>query len=403
LPNGLRLIVRPEHVSRTVSVYGMVRQVADTQEAPGKEGVASLVGELFSYGTDHHDRLGLQKALDDIAAQENAGTGFSLKVLTPEFEHGMALLAENELHPSFPADAFTIVRRQEAQGLAGLLQSPDYLFKRAVTKAVVPEGDPQMREPTPDSLMALKLDDVKSYYASTYRPDLTTIVVVGDVTPEDARRVVEANFGSWTAQGPTPKIDLPSIPASKPSAAHVPDSSNLQDTVALVESVTLPITNYDRYDLMLGNTILGGGFSSRLFQDLRVKTGYVYSVSSQIDFSRTRSDYSVSFGADPDKVVKARMAVIQDIKALQTTPVTDAELTRAKAQMLRRIPMQRASVDAIAALDLRLVDLGLPLDAMSIAAQHYYDATAAKVQTAFKTWLRPDDLSEVVKGPAVSQ
>ena len=403
LPNGLQLIVQPEHVSRTVSVYGMVRQVTEMQEDHGKDGLGALTNELFSYGTAHHDRLGFQKALDDIAAQESGGARFTLKVLRPEFEHGMQLLAENELQPAFPAEDFAVVRKQQAQGLAGLLQSPDYLFKRAIFKAVLPDGDPQLRESTPETVMSLKLEDVKSFYANAYRPDLTTIVIVGDVTPEEAQRVAAANFGAWTAKGPTPQIDLPPIGPNKPTSAHVPDISNLQDTVALVESVPLAVTNPDRYDLMVGNTILGGGFSSRLFQDLRVKTGYVYNVSSQIDWSRTRCDYNVSFGADPDKVAKARLAVLQDLKALQTQPVSDAELTRAKAQMLRRLPMQRSSVDAIAALDLRLVDLGLPLDTPSVAAKHYYDSTAERVQAAFKTWLRPDDLSEIVKGPAVSQ
>jgi len=403
LPNGLQLIVQPEHVSRTVSVFGQIRQVADVEEPKGKEGVADVVNKLFDYGTEKHDRLGFQKALDDIAAQADAGSRFSLKVLTPEFEHGLALLAENELHPAFPAEDFAIVRQQQAQSLAGLLQSPEYLFHRDMVKAIVPEGDPQLRQATPKTMMALKIEDVRSYYALTYRPDLTTIVIVGDVSPDQARRVVEQDFGAWTAKGPTPKIDLPPIGPSRSTDAHVPDSSNLQDTVALAESITLPVTNPDRFNLMVGNTILGGGFSSRLYQDLRVKTGYVYNVDSQLDWSRTRGDYSVSFGADPDKVVKARAAVVQDLKTLQAQPVTDAELTRAKAQMLRRLPMQRSSVDAIAGLDLRLVDLGLPLDTPSIAAKHYYDATPAMIQAAFKAWLRPDDLSEVVKGPAVSQ
>jgi zinc protease len=403
LPNGLQLIVQPEHVSRTVSVFGQVRQVTETEEPKGQDGVSEVVSKLFNYGTDKHDRLGFQKALDDIAAQEDAGARFSLKVLTPEFEHGMALLAENELHPAFPAQDFAIVRQQQAQSLSGLLQSPEYLFHRAMVKSVVPESDPQLRQATPKSVMGLSLADVHGFYARAYRPDLTTIVVVGDVTPDEAQRTVEQDFGGWTAQGAKPSIDLPAIPPSKPTAAHVPDSSNVQDTVALVESVPLPVTNPDRFNLMVGNTILGGGFSSRLYQDLRVKTGYVYNVDSQLDWSRTRCDYSVSFGADPDKVVKARAAVVEDLKTLQAEPVSDAELTRAKAQMLRRLPMQRASVDAIAGLDLRLVDLGLPLDTPSVAAKHYYDATPALVQSAFKAWLRPDDLSEVVKGPAVSQ
>ncbi len=403
LPNGLRLIVQPEHVGRTVSVFGQVRQVTEMQEAPGHDGVAELVSKLFDYGTEKHDRLGFQKALDDIAAQEQAGSRFSLRVLTPEFERGMALLAENELHPAFPPEDFAIVRRQAAQSLAGLLHSPDYLFKRAVQRAVVPDGDPQLRQPTPQSMMTLKLEDVRAYYAAAYRPDLTTIVVAGDVTPEAARRVVEASFGGWHAAGPTPAIDLPAIGPNKTSAAHVPDSSSLQDSVALSETVQLPVTNPDRYNLMVGNTILGSGFSSRLYRDLRVKSGYVYSVDSQLDWTRTRCNYSVDFGADPDNVGKARAMVMQDIRDLQANPVSGTELTRAKAQMLRRLPMQRASVDAVASLYLRLIDLGLPLDTPQVAAQHYYDATPETVRAAFKAYLRPDDLAQVVKGPAVSQ
>ncbi len=403
LPNGLRLIVQPEHVGRTVSVFGQVRQVTEMQEAPGKDGVAELVSKLFDYGTEKHDRLAFQKAVDDIAAQESAGSRFSLKVLTGHFDEGMALLAENELHPAFPPQDFAIVRRQAADSLAGLLNSPDYLFKRAIQRAAVPEGDPQLRQPTPQSLTALSLADVRAYYTAAYRPDLTTIVVVGDISVADARRVVEANFGGWKATGPKPSIDLPAIGPNKPTAAHVPDSSNLQDTVALAESVQLSVTNPDRYNLMIGNTILGSGFSSRLYRDLRVKTGYVYSVDSQLDWTRTRCTYSVGFGADPDKVRKARVLVGQDIRDLQANPVSDTELTRAKAQLLRRLPMQRASVDSVASLYLRLVDLGLGLDTPQVAAQHFYDATADTVRAAFKAYLRPDDLAQVVKGPAVSE
>ncbi len=94
------------------------------------------------------------------------------------------------------------MRQQAAQSLAGLLHSPDYLFKRAMQRAVIPDNDPQLRQPTPRSMMALKLEDARAYYAAAYRPDLTTIVVVGDVTPQDARRVVEADFGGWAAPRP---------------------------------------------------------------------------------------------------------------------------------------------------------------------------------------------------------
>jgi zinc protease len=399
LPNGLRLIVQPEHVSPTVTVYGRVRQVTSTQEPAGKEGVGLLMRGLFEYGTRSHDRLGFREAADAIAAQVSAGPAFSLQVLTPAFEAGMRLLAENELRPAFPADAFTVVRGQLAQSVAGRLRTPDYQFGRAIRQAIVPEDDPTLREPTPDTLMALRPDDLHAYYAATIRPDLTTIVVVGDVTPEQARRVVDETFGSWQAAGPTPAIDLPPIGPNQPSRSRVPDNASMQDDVSLAETVALPVTGPDRYPMLLGNVILSSGFSSRLYQDLRIRSGYVYSVSSDLDWSRTRADYSVSFGADTENVEKARALVVRNLKQMQLSPVSDAELTRAKAEVLRRLPMQRASVGGIAGQYLRLAELGLPLDSARIAGERYRAISAAQIQQAFATWLRPDDLVQVVKGP----
>ena len=399
LPNGLRLIVHPEKVSPTVSVYGRVRQVTEIQEPPGKEGIAVLMDQLFSYGTEARDRLAFRTALDDIGAQYDAGADFSLKVLTPHFEHGMRLLAENQLRPAFPPEAFAVLRGQFAQTLAGLGQSPDYQFQRAVNRAVVRDDDPTLRQPTPETAMALRHSDLLAYYAANFRPDLTTIVVIGDVTPDEARRVVTEAFGAWPARGPAPAIDLPPTGPNVASQARIIDGSSLQDSVLLSATLALPVTSPDRYALLLGNTILGSGFSSRLYRDLRTNSGYVYSVSSSVDWSRTRGRHTVSFGADPGNVDKARELVLRNLRDMQTTPVSVAELTRAKAQVLRRLPMQRASVGAIAGLYLRQAELGLPLDSQQIAAERYWATTAADIQQAFSTWLRPDDLVQVVKGP----
>jgi zinc protease len=179
----------------------------------------------------------------------------------------------------------------------------------------------------------------------------------------------------------------------------VHDASAQQVSVIMGETLGLKVADPDRYALILGNTVLGSGFSSRLYRDLRIRTGYVYTVSSDFDWSRTRADYSVSFGSDPRNVGKARALVVQDLKAMQAAPVSEAELTQAKAELLRQLPMGRASVNAIAAGYLRLAELGLPLDQENKAAMDYAGMTQAAVRQAFSRWVRPDDLAVVVKGP----
>ncbi|HLW74754.1 MAG TPA: pitrilysin family protein [Gammaproteobacteria bacterium] len=401
LANGIKLIVQPEDVSDTVSVYGRIANRAPMQEAKGKDGVSQVLDGLFEYGSTSLDRLAFQKALDDIAADEKAGVEFSVRAPAQDFERAVQLLADNELHPALPPTAFPVVQSQTARFLAGNLGSPDYLFQRAYTKALVPEGDPSLREATPESVMGLKLDDVRDYYAQAFRPDLASIVVIGKITPEEARRVVEKYFGNWAAKGPLPRTDLPAIPVNKPSQAVVPDQSSVQDQVVLIQSLGSDLFNPQRYALEVGNQVLGGGFyASRLSRDLREKAGLVYSVNSRFQWGRTRAFYEVTYGCDPDKVSEARALVMNDLASMQGAPISDSELAQAQATLLRRIPLHAASVDGVALNLLKHSIDGLPLDEDMVAAQHYAKITAAEVQAAFKQWLRQPDMVQVVKGPA---
>ena len=140
LPNGLRLIVRTDRTSPTISVIGAVKHDFGLQTPPGKDGVAEVLDALFSYGTRTLDRLAFSKALDDIAANETAGYSFSVTVLKADFSRGVELLADNELRPALPAAAFTIVKQQTAQFVAGNLQSPEYRTHRALDAALLPAG-----------------------------------------------------------------------------------------------------------------------------------------------------------------------------------------------------------------------------------------------------------------------
>ena len=400
LPNGIKLIVQPEDVSDTVSVYGRIANHSSVQEPKGQDGVSQVLDGLFEYGSTTLDRIGLQKALDDIAAQETAGTHFSVEVPSQAFDRGVELLADNELHPALPPDAFKVVQTQTARYLAGNLESPRYLFQRASTRALVPAGDPSLREATPQSVMGLTLDGVRHYYAAAFRPDLTSIVVVGKVTPEEARRVVEKYFGAWNAPGPRPDTDLPPVPLNPSSAAAVPDQSSVQDEVMLVQSLGTDLFNPDRYALEVGDQVLGGGFyASRLSRDLREKAGLVYTVSSRFEWGRTRAFYQVYYGCDPDKVSQARALVMRDLQAMQDAPVSDIELSRAQATLLRRLPLKADSIEEVARNLLNHSVNGQPLDEDRIAAEHYAKITAAEVQAAFKEWLRPANMAEIVKGP----
>lgn len=400
LPNGLRLIVQPESTSPTISVFGRVKSNPDLQVPPGQEGVGEILDALFSYGTTARDRLAFQEALDEIGANASAGTHFSLRVLAERFDRGAQLLAENLLSPALPETAFTVVQEQTTGAVAGRLQTPSYLSRRALRQALYPKDDPSLRQATPETLASLTLQDVRAYYRKVFRPDMTTIVVIGQVTSEDAKKIIETYFGEWKAEGPKPETDLPPVPLNPAAASVVPDTSRVQDEVTLAETVGLTRSHPDYYTLQVGRHVLAGAaFSSRLFRDLREQTGLVYSVDALLDAGKNRSIFAVLYACDPPNVSKARALVERNLRAMQQTLVTSAELQRAKTLLLRQIPLSAASTDGIAGqlLDLSLKDL--PLDEPIRAAGHYLETTAAQVKAAFAKWIRPQDFVQVTLGP----
>jgi zinc protease len=401
LSNGIKLFVQPESVSNSVIVLGRIRTRPDLQTPAGQMGVAQVLEQLFSYGTTTLDRLAYQKALDDIAAEVSAGSSFVLKVLSNHFERGVELLADNQLHPGLPEDAFKIVRTQLAGAVAGQLQSPDYLAARAIKAALFPPHDPTLRQATPVSISGLSLDDVKHYFKRAFRPDKTAIVVIGNVTPERAKAAFEHYFGSWQAVGPRPNTMLPPVPPNTPSVVAVPDASRIQDQVILVETLGLTRDNPDFYALKLGNHVLGGGFyATRLYQDLRQKTGLVYFVSVELKAYQTRAMYGIHYGCDPGNVAKARGIVVDNLQKMVKQPVDHDELRQAQSMLLKEITLSESSLDSIAVGLISRFALDLPWNEPTLAAQHYLALTPEQVRAAFAKWVRPDDLVQVSQGPA---
>lgn len=399
LSNGLTLIVQPESISDTVSLNGRVKIHANIQTPPGKEGVGNVLGHLFTYGTTHLDRMAFQKAVDDIGADLDAGGSFYAQALMSNFDRAVELLADNELNPALPEKAFSIVKSQVASSLKGLLQTPNYLAQRALRKALYPAGDPTLRQATPETVNALTLDDVRRYYRSVFRPDMTTIVVIGNISPQKARSIVEKHFGGWKAEGPKPDVLLPKVPLNKPSVTFVPNSTQVQDSVTLAQTLGLTRFDPDYYAMRLGNTVLSGGFyASRLYHDLREEAGLVYFVGSAVHAGETRGLFSVTYASDPPKVADARGLILRDLTAMQTTPVSDKELHQAKSMLLRSIALADASLNNIANRLLSQSLIGLPLDETERAARSYRDMTAKQVQAAYKKWLKPKHLVQVTEG-----
>jgi zinc protease len=400
LKNGMRLIVKTTKTSDTVALYGRVKNNPNLETPPGKEGVDEILGGLFSYGSKSLDRLAFQTALDEIAADAEVGTSFSLQVLKEHFRRGVSLIADNLRNPALPEEAFKVVQKETSSLLAGQEKSPKWLVSRALHTALYPKDDSALRYAIPQSVDKLTLSDVTSYHRTIFRPDLTTIVVVGNITPDEARSIIETYFGDWKADGPKPETEYQPIPDNKPAVVVVPNNSRVQDEVTLEETLGLTRSHPDYYPLQVGLHILTGAFyATRLYHDLREKNGLVYTVEAFLNVGKTRALFGVDYGSSPQNVSKARLIIERDLTDMQTALVTPEELSQAKNLLVHQILLSNTSTNSIALGLLHLSQLDLPLDEPTRAANKYQRITADQVKSAFSKWIRPTGLVQASNGP----
>ncbi len=402
LANGMTLIVKPESISDSVFVFGRVRTSPALAEPAGKTGVASVLAALFAYGTRTQDRTAFQRAQDDAQSQVSAGTDFDLQTTSREFGRGVALLAQNELGPRFDQPTFELARRRAIDGLQTALNSTGTVVARRTAALMLPPGDPELREPTVAELQALTLDDVRAYYAKTVRPDLSTVVVVGNVTPQAAKAAVEREFGAWHAAGEPPPTELPALPPNRAGEVRLPLPIG-QDTVTFQQILPLGRSSPDLYPLLLGNAILGGGSigpeQSRLFRDLRQNAGLVYTVASQLQPRRSRYQLSIQFACLPQNEPRIASLIDAEIARLSTEPVGDFELALAKASIVRQTVIAGASLGAIGGALLDAASQGYPLDQGALDARRFVATDKGAVQRAFAAYVKPDGFVRVIEGP----
>jgi len=397
LPNGLRLLVQEVHSNPTVFINGFVRGF-DQADPDGKDGLGSLTSALLGYGSAKYDFAAQRKLGDDLSAQLAFGQTFSAHGFAKDTGALVDALADALQHPLFPENRFALVKAQTNAAVLRRPLDPGYRSERAFAEALYPAGDPALREESTTSIASITLDDVKAYHAQWYRPDLTTVVVVGDVDASTVKATIENAFGGWTATGPKPDPTLPPLPLPSPVAKFVESKAN-DDSVQL-GTTALAIGNPDRTAFVLMNAVLGnGGFDSRLMDEARQKRGLVYGISSRLNAGQTRGIWTVSFRSVPSKTNAALAVVKHEMRRMQTEPVPASELNRQKTRIAASAAIAEESTGTIVSDIVTIARDRLPLDYYATLGARQRAVTSADVLRVAKQYLHPDNLVEVVTGP----
>ncbi len=406
LANGLTVLVLPNDAAPTVAVSGFVRAGA-LLDRKGKEGLAAAAAGMLDKGTAKRTKLQLASDLETVAASvgfsgDTETTSISAKMLAKDLDLGLTALSEMLQEPVFPAAELT---KLKAHWIAGIKQDedqPETHASRALSQAIYPEGHP-FRELNPAEQIAaieeLEVSDLKTYHARYFGPNTTSLVVVGQVKPEDVFAKLDALFKAWKpAEAVNPVI--PDTPRRSAQRIVIPkmDKSNLEILLGHAGSVTR--RSPDFHAASLANFILGGsGLSSRLGVKLRDEMGLTYGTYSTFSASSGAGAWHASITVNPANMDTAITALKAELEGFLAKGITAEELAAAKGSYIGRQAVGLATNGGMAGSlsGIEYYDLGL--EYWSQYPSLINGITLDQVNAAARKLIAPDLAHLIIAGP----
>jgi predicted Zn-dependent peptidase len=311
-------------------------------------------------------------------------------------------MADVALRPSFPAQD---LERLRAERLTELVQLRDYgpgvadvAYPAIIYGMDHPYGRPMLG--TEASVTAITRADLERFYRTYFRPNNSTLIVVGDVSVDDVVRRIGTAFGSWE-RGDVPGTAISAAQRSATGAVYLIDKPGAAQSSVRIGSVGVPRSTKDYFGLLLANTILGGSFTSRLNQNLRETKGYTYGASSRFDMRRAAGPFTARAEIVAAKTDSALIEFMKELRAIRDT-VPVAELAKAKTYLQLQMPGAFETTSQIAGQLVPIVLYDLPLDYYNSYAQQIDRLTQADVQRVAREYIDPARLAIVIVGDRAS-
>jgi zinc protease len=402
LPNGLVWLFSEQSGLPLVTVRLLVK-AGTLQDPPGKEGLANLTASLLLSGTKKRSATQIAEELDFLGAKLGAGGGddfaeVSLTILKKDLAAGLDLFQDILLHPAFAPQE---MRRKVAEIRASLKSDEDepmVVASRAFNKdlfGAFPYGHPIRG--TQEGLAAITPKALQEFHQRFYRPNNAILSVAGDLTLDEARKWVTRIFGPWPA-GEIPQAKLPPIPQVNDRRVVVINKDISQANIIL-GNLGISRANPDFYALQVMNYILGGGgFASRLMDNIRVNRGLAYSVSSGFSPGLEPGPFAVTLETKNRSSDEAVEQVVAEMQRIRKEPVTPTELSDAKSYLIGSFPRKMDSLSKRAWLMSYAEFYGLGLDYPWRYPDLIQNLTPGDIQRVAEKYLHPDKYLLVVVG-----
>lgn len=406
LPNGMKLVVVERHDLPLVSAVVMTDGGA-VLDAAGKAGTDSLMGDLLTKGTATRSATQIAEQIESLGGSIDSGSDWdssqaSVDVKSDQLKPALTILADVAEHPAFAQAEIDRARAQTTDAVNVQLKDPGALSGMVASRAVfggAPYG--HIVSGTPASLKAIDRADIAKAYGETWRPDRAALVLVGDVTQAQATDLATQLFGGWkapadvAAAAPVPATD--DYPKPKVIVVDLPDAGQAGVVVA---RPGLARSDPDYYAGQVANTVLGGGFSSRLNKEIRIKRGLAYGAGSGLDARRRVGPLIARTQTKNPSAAEVVSIMVAQMKDLGQQPLADSELDPRKATLIGDFGREAETNSGVAGIIATYLGEDVPVTEIDHFIPKVQAIDAAEVQKAAARLLDPGQASIVVVGDA---
>ncbi|MFN4255931.1 MAG: M16 family metallopeptidase [Saprospiraceae bacterium] len=397
LENGLKVIVVENHKLPRVSFQIFVD--ADPVLEKSAVGYVELMGELLSKGTATRTKAQIDEEVDFIGASLGTSErGVTGECLSRHSDKLLTLMSDVLLHPVFPEEELKKAKTRQASNLA---QSKDNANAIAANVgAILRNGKqhPYGEIMTEASLEKITLDQIKKHYQTYFKPNVSYLVIVGDVTKSKAEKLAKQYFGGWQ-RGEVPKHDYPDPRApEKTQVDFVHKPGAVQSVINITYPVSLRPGEPDAIRARLMNTILGGYFNSRVNANLREGHAYTYGARTALNPNKLIGSFNATASVRNAVTDSSIIQFLYELNQLRDVKVPQKELQLVKNVLTGQFSMNLEEPETVAEFALNTARFGLAPDYYEKYLETLANVTAEEVQAMAKKYVRPDRAHILVVG-----
>jgi zinc protease len=397
LDNGLKVIVVENHKLPRVSY----RVFSDYDPILEKDaiGYVDMMGQLLSKGTTTRTKAQIDEAVDFVGASLfSSSNGVSASCLTKHADKLLAIMSDVLLNPTFPEAELTKAKRQAESGLASAKDDPNTIASNVASIVRYGKNHPYGEVMTEATLAKVNLDNIKAHYNAVLKPNISYLVITGDITKAVAQKQAQQYFGKWQ-RGTVAKQNyaMPKAP-EKTQVDFVHKPGAVQSVINITYPVELVPGTPDVIRGRVMNALLGGYFNSRLNSNLREGKGWTYGAGSSLNSDKLVGSFNAGASVRNAVTDSAIIEFVKEMNILRTQKPSVEELTVVKNVIAGQFSRSLEEPGTVAEFALNTARYGLPADYYEKYLEVLSSVTPEDVMAMAQKYIRTDRAHIVVVG-----